>query len=51
VVGLARVAVERVEHDGVGAKQAQLLEVVDDLIDRALAGKPGGLNCDVGGEI
>ena len=33
VAGLARVAVERVEHDGVGAEPAQLFEVVDDLVD------------------
>jgi hypothetical protein len=43
VVCLARVAVERVEHDGVGVEEAQLFEVVDDMVDRALAGEPPGV--------
>jgi len=40
VARLARVAVERIEHDGVGTEEAQLFEVVDDLVDVSLAGEP-----------
>jgi len=36
-------AVERIEHDGVGAEQAQLCEVVEDLVDRALTGQAPGV--------
>jgi hypothetical protein len=42
-VRLGRVAVERVQQDGGGAEEAQLLEVVDDLVDRALTGEPPGV--------
>ena len=40
---LARVAVERIEHDGIGAEPMQLREIVQDLADRSLTGEaPGG---------
>src|SRR6516164_6594985 len=35
---LVWIAVERVEHHGVGAERAQLPEVACDLLDRAVAG-------------
>jgi hypothetical protein len=35
VTGLVRVAAERVEQDGVGAEEAQILEVDGNLVDRA----------------
>src|SRR5579863_9291788 len=38
--GLRRVAVERVQDDGVGAERAKLLQVAGDLRDRAVAGQP-----------
>ena len=40
---LGRIAVERIEYDGVRAEQPQLVEVVDDLLDRALAGEAFGI--------
>ena len=36
---LARVAVERIEHDGIGAESVQLREIVQDLADRSLTGE------------
>src|SRR5260370_25985804 len=38
--GLLRVAVERVEDHGAGAERAELLQVVGDLRDGAVAGEP-----------
>src|SRR5262249_28834708 len=44
VTRLVRIAMERIEHDGVGAEQMQLREVIDDLVDCSLTGEapPGG---------
>jgi hypothetical protein len=39
---LAWMPVERIEHDGVGAEQAQLCEVVKDLLDRSVTGQAPG---------
>ena len=38
MVRLAWMAVERIEHDGVRAEQAQLCEVAEDLLDRSVIG-------------
>src|SRR5262249_54473530 len=43
VTRLVRIAMERIEHDGVGAEQMQLREVIDDLVDCSLTGEaPAG---------
>src|SRR5215831_17880597 len=43
VTRLVRIATERIEHDGVGAEQMQLREVIDDLVDCSLTGEaPAG---------
>jgi hypothetical protein len=45
VEGLPRVAVEGVQHHGVGAEAAEVVEVVGDLVEGAHAGEPvAGVN-------
>jgi hypothetical protein len=39
-MGLLRIAVVRVEHDGIGAEPPELAEIVEDLVQGAGAGEP-----------